>query len=184
MQAAGMYHVTTHAVANSWLFLEDTDYQARLAMLADAVQRGLMRWHAFCLMGNHEHLLITVDDGCIARLMQRVNRAYAGLFNQFHGRRGRLYREPYGSVPVVTDRHLVELIRYLALNPEVVGFGKAESYRWSSYPALIGVVRQPSYIDPAPLLDAIGGGESARRRIADFVQDGRLRRRGGQGRIV
>src|SRR6266567_1264929 len=135
-QAAGMYHVTTHAVANSWMFLEESDYQARLSILIEAVEDGWMRWHAFCLMGNHEHLLISVEDDRLAKLMQRVNRSYAGTFNQLHRRRGRLYAAPYNAVPVISERHLLELIRYIALNPEVVGFGRAEGYRWSSYPAL------------------------------------------------
>jgi len=172
-----MHHVTTHAVANSWLFLDDADYLTRLSLVAQAVADGWMRCHAFCLMGNHEHLLISVDAGRLAKLMQRLNRSYAGKFNTAYHRRGRVYREPYNSKQVVSERHLLELIRYLALNPELVNLGRAESYRWSSYPALVGVVRPLSFVDPTPLYDVVGGGEHARRAIANLVADGRLRKR-------
>ena len=54
-----MYHVMTHAIAGSWLFLDDADYRLRLGQFADAVRRGEMRLHAYCLMGNHEEALVT-----------------------------------------------------------------------------------------------------------------------------
>ena len=139
LQDACTYHVTTHAVANSWLFLEDTDYIRRLSLLTQAVVDGSMRCHAFCLMGNHEHLLITVEENRLAALMQRLNRSYAGTFNSAHHRRGRVYRAPYFAEPVVSERHLIELIRYLALNPERVDFlaepkatAGAAIQRWSA----------------------------------------------------
>jgi putative transposase len=177
LQVAGMYHVTTHAVANSWLFLEDEDYTTRLSLLAQAVADGWMRCHAFCLMGNHEHLLISVDENRLAALMQRLNRSYAGTFNSAHHRRGRVYRAPYNAEPVISERHLIELIRYLALNPEHADFGRAESYRFSSYPALVGIVQPLSFVDPTPLYDVVGGGQNAQRTIVNLVADGRLRKR-------
>ena len=75
----------------------------------------------------------------------------------------------------MSNRHLIELIRYFALNPEQVAFGRAESYPWASYPALIGVVEPLAFVDPCPLFDAVGGTENARRLIASLVADGRLR---------
>jgi putative transposase len=178
IQAEGTYHVTTHAVANSWLFLEDADYVTRLSLLAQAVVDGWMRCHAFCLMGNHEHLLISVEENRIASLMQRLNRSYAGKFNTAHGRRGRGYREPYNAEPVVSERHLLELIRYLALNPELVDLAPAESYRWSSYPALIGAAQPLAFVDPQPLYDVVGGRKNARLTFIGLVTDGRLLKQG------
>jgi putative transposase len=172
-----MYHVTTHAVANSWLFLERSDYESRLSIFADAVEDGWMRCHAFCLMGNHDHLLVTVAENRLALLMQRMNRRYAGTFNQEHGRDGRLYRAPYRSVLVVSEGHTLEVVRYIALNPEQVGGPAAEEYEWSSYPGLVGLRRPFGFVDPTPLLDAVGGGQRARGRIARFVADGRRLKR-------
>jgi putative transposase len=175
VQTAGMYHAMTHAVANSWLFIEDDDYLTRLALLSGEVDRGTIRLHQHCFMGNHEHFLLTVDENDIlAKVMQRINRSYAGTFNRAHRRRGRLYRSRYESKPILSERQLLNTIRYIALNPEHHGFEHAETYRWSSYPALVGLVAAPMYIDEQPLLDAFGGGKDARRRLKEFVDGGRL----------
>jgi REP-associated tyrosine transposase len=125
-------------------------------------------------MGNHEHYLITVQEGMLEHVMQRLNRSYAGLFNRRYDRRGRLYRAPYYSVQVEAEAHLIELCRYIALNPEVANRGSAESYTWSSYRGLVGSEQPFSFVDPRPLLDAVGGGARARTRLADLVADGRL----------
>ena len=63
-QVAGLYHVTTHAVAGTPLFLDATDYETRLGLVAQDVREGRFLCHSFCLMGNHEHFLITVREGC------------------------------------------------------------------------------------------------------------------------
>jgi putative transposase len=177
VQTEGMYHVTDHAVAGTWLFLEEADYDTRIAQFAEAVRQRALRLHQFCLMGNHDHLLLSVEDGELSKVMQRLNRAYAGSFNREHRRRGRLFDGPYDSRSVVSERHLLELIRYIALNPEKDHFGRAEPYRYSSYAALVGLVEPLDFIDPEPLYAAVGGGENARRRIVELVEDGRLRRR-------
>src|SRR3954451_10290385 len=115
LQIAGASHVRNHAGADSLLLHVDEDSRLRLAQLASEVQASSMRLHAYCLMGNHEHLLMTVDqDDVLAKMMQRLNRRYAGAFNLKYGRRGRLYWRPYDASPVISDRYLVELIQYFA----------------------------------------------------------------------
>src|SRR5262245_3416412 len=169
LQTAGMYHVMTHAVANSWLFIEDDDYRTRLGLLAREVERHQLRLHQWCLMGNHEHLLLSLDeDDVLASVMQRANRSYAETFNRVHRRRGRLYGMRYESKPILSDRQLLNTVRYIALNPELHGFQHAETWRWSSYLSLIGLVETPSFMDEAPLLNSFGGGHEARRRIMGF----------------
>jgi REP element-mobilizing transposase RayT len=177
LQVAGMYHVMTHAVANSWLFITDDDYLTRLALLAREVERGRVRAHQYCLMGNHEHWLISVDeDNALARVMQRANRSYAETFNRVHRRRGRLYGMRYESKPILSDRQFFNTLRYVALKPELHGFDRAETWRWSSYASLIGLVQAPPFIDETPLLEAFGGTREPRRRIMEFVNAGRIRR--------
>jgi putative transposase len=177
IQVAGTYHVTNHAVAGMPLFNDDTDCETRLGFIAQSVREGRFVCNALCLMGNHDHLLITVEDGTLGYVMQRLNRAYAGEFNRRHGRRGRVYRAPYFSALVKTEAHLLELCRYIALNPEEVNLGSAESYQWSSYGGLIGLRKSFSFVDPTPLLDAVGAGENPQASIATLVADGRLRSR-------
>jgi len=184
IQAAGLYHVWDHAVANAPLFTDERDYFSRLGLLEAAVREGRVRCHAVCLLGTHEHLLLSVEEGKLAAAMQRLNRNYAGIFNVRHGRRGRVYWAPYGSKLVESEQYLLELIRYVALNPEWATQVRAEQYLWSSYADLLGLRRAMPFVDPAPLLDAVGGGEGARARIAQLVADGRvLGRRRVEGRL-
>ena len=175
IQAAGMYHVSMHAIWGSLLFCDGEDYMRRLEQLVKAVKDGRMECHAFCLMGNHEHWLITVGEGVLADLMQVLNRAFARYFNRRHGRKGRVYSGPYFSVPIASERHLLEAARYLALNPEEVGFATAENWPWSSYGGLIGARDAFRFVDPSPILNAFGGGQRAIERLREFVNDGRVR---------
>ena len=177
VQVAGLYHVTNHAVAGMPLFKDNTDCETRLGFIAQGVRAGRFICNAVCLMGNHDHLLLTVEDGMLGYAMRHLNRAYAGEFNRRHGRKGRVYRAPYYSGLVESEEHLLELCRYIALNPEEVNLGSAESYEWSSYGGLIGLRDAFSFVDPTPLLDAVGGGEKAPARMATLVADGRLRSR-------
>jgi REP element-mobilizing transposase RayT len=169
-----MYHVWDHAVENMPLFSDEYDFAYRLGLVEEAVRKGWMRCHSICLMRSHEHMLISVEDDCLARLMQRMNRNYAGNFNTRQGRRGRVYWAPYGSKPVLSDAYMLELIRYVVLNPEWSGGHAAEEYRWSSYPDLLGLRRRMPFVDPHPLLDLLGGGERAIQRIVQLVEDGRV----------
>jgi REP element-mobilizing transposase RayT len=183
IQAAGLYHVSTHAVADTWLFFDEDDYARRLAFFADAVTHHRLRCHAFCLLRNHDHFLLGVEHDCLANVMQRLNRGYAGSFNRRHGRRGHVFASPYFSVLVTSEAHMLEVVRYIALNPEFAGLGRAEDYRWSSYPSLVGFHEPVSFVDPTPLLAAVGGGRYAAREIANLVAAGRVlgKRRGSSG---
>lgn len=168
-----MHHVTTLAVAGSWLFASAADYELRLAILAKAVRDGRIEINQFCLMGNHEHLLVSVEDGGLAKAMQWINRSYAVSFNADHARVGRLYGRRYGSTHVVAERHALWVVSYIALNPEAVANVSAETYRWSSYGSLVGVRDPFAFVNEKPILDLFGGGADGRRRIAAAVADAR-----------
>ena len=172
--AGAMHHVMTLAVAGSWLFIDDEDYEFRLGQFSDVVEKGLAQIHMYCLMGNHEHALITPAGGShLCDVMHKLNREYAVAFNREHLRRGRVYGRPYEGKPVLSERYLLTLIPYIALNPERVGFNRAESYRWSSYAALIGLTERELFVDETPLLDIAGG----RVGIASLIDAARLQRR-------
>src|SRR5262245_61722288 len=91
IQAAGTYHISNHAVWGSLLYCDLQDYRKRVEQLVDATDDLRMACNAFCLMGNHEHWLITVGDNVLADLMQELNRSFARYFNRRHGRKGRVF---------------------------------------------------------------------------------------------
>jgi len=170
----GMHHVTTLAVAGGWLFGTTEDYELRLRILAKAVRDGRWEINQFCLMGNHEHLLVTVESGGLAKAMHWVNRNYAVTFNATHGRRGCLYGRRYGSKHVADERHALWVVPYIALNPEAIANVSAETYRWSSYGSLIGLRNPQRFVNDKPVVDLFGGEPAGRRRIAAAVADARV----------
>ncbi len=115
-------------------FLEDIDRQRYLMMLADALSLGECVLHAWVLMDNHVHLLITPrQTGATARLMQQLGRNYVGWFNARHGRTGTLWEGRYKACLVDSARYVLSCYRYIELNPvRACMVVDATSYPWSS----------------------------------------------------
>ncbi len=175
IQVAGMYHVGAHAIAGAPLFADEADFLFRIAQVSESVKKGETRCHAFCLMGTHEHFLLSFEEDRIADVMQQLNRTYAAAFNKRHGRKGHVYDRRYFSSLIRSDAQLLENFRYIALNPEHHRVQRAEDWPWSSYPGLIGLRPQFSFVDSAPITAAFGTGERAAQRARAFVEDGSLR---------
>jgi hypothetical protein len=173
-QAAGIHHVCNHAIEGAPLFADADDYLRRLGQLSEAVRDGDTVCHAYCLIGTHEHLLLGFEDNAIARVMQKLNRNYAVAFNGRHGRKGHTFDARYFNKRVESDAHLLQTFRYIALNPEHHGAGRAEIWPWSSYPSLIGLRPRLPFVDPWPIVAAFGPGVHPPGRIRDFVAAGRV----------
>ena len=100
--------------------------------------------HAYCLMGTHFHLLVTTPHPNLAAGMQRLKGAYAQAFNHGRRRSGHLFQGRYHAVLVESDGHLLELYRYIALNPVRAGLcDRAIDWSWGSYPAAVGTAPRP-----------------------------------------
>ena len=108
-------------------------------------------------------------EGNIAKGMHYINMMHARIFNQRHELSGHLFERRYFSVLVESQEHLVELFRYIALNPVRGGLcRRPEAWRWSSYPAVLGEVPLPRFLDPG----AIRAEFSSRAALRRFVNDG------------
>ena len=145
--AGGAYHVTCRGVRRQAIFRDDDDRSCFLSLL-ETVLRG-RGWSclAYCLMTTHYHIVIRTPDADLATGMQQLNGHFAMGFNRKHGERGHLFEERYHSVLVEADAHLIELYRYVALNPVRAGLcSRPETWPWGSYAAALGVV------PPSPVL--------------------------------
>src|SRR5262249_43813541 len=114
------------------IFVDDVDRVMFLRLLARFEDR--FRWTrlAYCLMGNHYHLLMRTPNAGLAAGMQRLNGCYAQWFNRRHARTGHLFQGRYGSELVRTDAHLLATARYIEMNPVAAGLCAApEEWRWS-----------------------------------------------------
>lgn len=118
-------------------FLDDEDRQRYLQCLREGLLRYGCVLHAYVLMTNHVHLLMTPHEvGAVSRLMQTFGRNYAGLFNGRHGRTGTLWEGRYKSCLVDSEQYLLTCYRYIELNPVRARMvDDPAAYPWSSYRA-------------------------------------------------
>ena len=174
-----VYHLTSRGNAGQAIFDDDRDRTRFLGLLAREVEQQRWRCHAYCLMGNHYHLLIETPEANLSRGMGRLNMAYAQGFNRRHGRAGHLFQGRYKAIVVERDSHLLELCRYLVLNPVRAGLVAApEDWPWSSYRATAFAKGAPDWLTTRWILRRFdarpfdAGGTRARRAYRRFVGEG------------
>ena len=169
-----IYHVTSRGNARRKIFLDDEDRQAFLATLAWVVERFGWICHAYCLMGNHFHLLIETPDPNLSRGMRQLNGVYTQGFNRRHRKVGHLFQGRFKAILVERDSYLLELARYVVLNPVRAKMVKApEGYAWSSYRPTMGLDPVPPGLSIDWLLSQFAKTKPvARRRYTVFVHAG------------
>jgi len=177
-----LYHVTTRGVQRSAIYLDDTDRDSFLALVARTLTSGNARAFAFCLMGNHYHLVLQTGDANLSTLMRRINSAYGLAFNRRHARCGHVFEGRFHAVHVDRDAYLLEVCRYVDLNPVQAALCDSPAqWAWSSYGAHVGIARVPPWLATAGLHGALMGQEprdaveidASRRRYASWVEEGR-----------
>ncbi len=170
-----VYHVTSRGNAGQAIFADDRDRARFLDLLAREIEQQRWRCHAYCLMDNHYHLLIETPEANLSRGMGRLNMTYAQGFNRRHGRAGHLFQGRYKAIVVERDSHLLELCRYLVLNPVRAGLVAApEDWPWSSYRATAFAKGAPNWLTTRWALRRFDAeGVRARRAYRRFVREGR-----------
>jgi len=134
-----VYHVTSRGNEKKSVFKTDQDRTSFLSTLRHVNKRYNWICHAYCLMDNHYHLLIETPDANLAIGMRQLNGVYTQLFNKAHGRVGHLFQGRYKSILIQKDSHLLEVCRYVVLNPVRANMVAAPgAWDWSSYRAAAG----------------------------------------------
>jgi putative transposase len=138
-------------------FLDDQDRWTYLTLLGEALESRDCALHAYVLMDNHVHLLLTPEcSGELPKLMHRISRRYTGFFNARHERTGTLWEGRYRACLVDSDDYLLRCTRYIDLNPVRARLvDDPVEYRWSSCAALCGLRPDP-LIRAHPTMDALG----------------------------
>lgn len=157
------------------IFTDIQDYETYLQLLAGTLDRFRVRCHAFCLLWNHAHLLLTPTDYPVSHMMQQLNSNYCQRFNGRHQRVGHVLQGRYKSVLVDGASYFLRALRYISLNP-VVGRKVTHpgDWPWSSYRANAGLAPAPPWLylpDVWNALDATCAAE-AHERFAGFVSAG------------
>jgi putative transposase len=170
----GLYHVMSRGNFRATIFFDDTHYAKYLELLTRVAKRREWCVLDWCLIPNHYHLLIQLTDDGLSDGMRELN----GCFSRWSNLRtrrtgtGHVLKNRFGSVEVVDDGHLFELMRYIPNNPvkaELVQ--RPEDWRWSGYPAAVGIEYPHRFHQPAELLAYFGLGAEALGRYKAFVSE-------------
>jgi putative transposase len=152
-------HVTQRGINGQDVFFRPADYRNYLRYLRVFAARFSCTVHAYCLMTNHVHLLLTPRDkeGC-GRLMKQLGQCYVQTTNRALGRKGTLWQGRYYSCLVPTAEYVLYCYRYVEQNPVRAGLvRRPEDYPWSSHRANTGVETNPS-LSPHEVLTSFGSG--------------------------
>lgn len=169
-----LYHVTSRGDRQEAIFDDDQDRTAFLNILDEVVSRFRWRCHAYCLMGNHYHLMIETPEANLTKGMRQLNGVFTQWSNRRHKRSGHLFQGRYKAILVDRDSYFLELGRYIVLNPVRAAMVKhPRLWAWSSYAAMIGKSATPAWLTTGDLLAQFGKRRAgARRRYQQFVAEG------------
>lgn len=159
-----IYHVIARCIPGRLLFVDEVDRYGFLVILARAADRFDVVIHAYCLMGTHYHLALQTREANLSQAMHWINLSYARRFNRRHGSSGHVLQDRFKAIVVERDPHLLELGRYVVLNPVRAGLCAApEGWEWSSYLATAGLRPEPSFLTTAMILDMLANDRTAAR---------------------
>lgn len=168
------YHVMNRGQGRQSIFPDDRYYQAFLETLAEAHQRFKCIIHAYCLMGNHYHLLMETPLANLGRIMRHINGVYTQRHNRLKKTDGPLFRGRYKAILVDRDAYLLQLTRYIHRNPIEMKrpmVSQLSEYRWSSYPAYIGKAKPQKWLARETTYDMLGS-KQRYKGYATYISQG------------
>ncbi len=170
-----VYHVTSRGNARQPIVIDDQDRHTFLALLAHVIDRFGWLCHAYCLMDNHYHLLIETPQPNLSRGMRQLNGRYTQSFNRRHDRVGHVLQGRFTAILVEKEAHLLELCRYVVLNPvRAKMVTHPRLWAWSSYRATVGDTPAPPWLTIDWILHQFGQRvRPAQDRYRAFVAEGR-----------
>jgi len=142
------YHIISRGNARENIFDEEDDFNSFLELLGKEIKQQNWQCYGYCLMNNHYHLLIETPESNLVRGMRRLNGTYSQYFNLINKKVGHVFQGRYKSIIVDKDSYLLELNRYIVLNPYRAGMEKSiGEWKWSSYRVTIGGESRPEWFN-------------------------------------
>lgn len=173
--SGALYHVTTRGNAQQDVYCNDEDRLSFLGLLEKAIERYHWHCHAYCLMSNHYHLLIETQQPTLSKGMKYINGVYTQQFNKRHKRVGHVFQGRFKSILVESEAYLLELARYVVLNPVRANMVRsAKDWPWSSYRATAGMKEPHPCLETDWVLANFGKQKKrSQEKYRAFVQEGR-----------
>ncbi len=175
--AHALYHVTSRGNRQEDIYLDDSDRQAWLAVLAQVCKRFRWTVHAYCLMSNHYHLLVETPEPNLSAGMRQLNGVYTQLTNRAHGRVGHVFQGRFKAIVADKDNYLLELARYVVLNPVRAGMVQDPGqWPWSSYGAMLapGWLPGADWLATDKLLAYFAPDQQSPDRLTDRLTDRKI----------
>lgn len=166
------YHVMNRGAARREVFPSREDVTDFVNLLGEIVEGFPVEIHGYCVMGGHYHVLLRTPEAILDCAMRHLDGVYTRGFHQRHGTDGSLFREPHRAVIVKAGRHLVQVSRYIHLNPVEAGLAaRAEDWPYSSLRGYLDPTRGPRWLRTSAVLGQFGP-IGARQRYRQFVAAG------------
>ncbi len=175
--AGALYHIMSRGDNKQVIFKTDHDRNRFFRVYSEIYKRLNWTTYAWCLMDNHYHLVVETPGPTLSEGMRLLNGIYTQYFNHAHGRVGHLFQGRFHSIVVDKDSYLVELVRYVVLNPVRSGLVRQpEEWPWSSYRATAGLDICPEWLDADWVTDVVSDGAGSReqkiKQYRAFVEEG------------
>ena len=170
----GLYHVTSRGDRREDIYLCDADRQHWVDLLGEVCTRFNWFCHAYCLMDNHFHIVVETVDGNLSAGMRQLNGVYTQWHNRSHNRVGHVFQGRFKAIMVQREAYLLELARYVVLNPVRAGMSNMpEDWPWSSYRAMLGQTPALPWLQRNWLLSQFGSHpQAAEKTYVDHVRAG------------
>lgn len=172
--AGGVYHVTSRGDRQEDIFMSDADRLSWLGLFGQVCQRFNWVCHGWCQMSNHYHIVLETPEPNLSQGMRQLNGVYTQYVNRTHRRVGHVFQGRYKAILVDKEAYLLELSRYVVLNPVRAHMVQDPAdWPWSSYRATLGQSPAPPWLQTEMLLAYFGQPRSqALRRFQSFVRAG------------
>ncbi len=169
-----LYHVTTRGNAGARIFKTDKDREYFLNLLGFIIERFHWLCHAWCLMDNHYHLILETPEGNLSRGMRQLNGIYTQKYNWKYTKTGHVFQGRYKAILVGKESYLLELCRYVVLNPVRANIVKSpQDWKWSSYRSTTGRAKPPPWFSTDWILAQFGRSRRrAQRLYHQFIMEG------------
>jgi putative transposase len=176
--AGAVYHITVRENEKKHIFFSDEEHYHFLRLLAITVERYQWICYDYCLMDNHYHLVIETPLGNLSQGMKYLNGTYTQYVNWQNNRVGHLFQGRFKAILIEKESHLLEVCRYVVLNPVRAGIcAEAGDYPWSSYRAHRNLVAAPAFLATNQVIPLFGDNkEQALLSYEKFVKDGKEHR--------
>lgn len=170
-----LHHVMVRGIEGTKIFRTDKDRKDFLERLAGQCEADALKVYAWALIPNHLHVVVRTGNRPLFASMRKILTGYVVRFNRRHNRVGHLFQNRYKSIVCEEDPYLLELTRYIHLNPLRAGVVRTikelERYPWGGHSAIMGTVKR-EWQDTEEILGYFGKGKGSVKRYAAFVQEG------------